>query len=291
MPLSAIATGQSDFVLSPEAMPQVIEDYMNEGLIDLLIDDKNDDISETELMAIINLIKGNFPIDFTDYKRPTILRRVKRRMQEHNFSHVDKYYQYLDKNPKEIELLANDFLIGVTSFFRDPEAYRVIEKMIIPDLVNATQKEVLKIWVAGCATGEEAYSLAILVREYLVKRQKNLEVKIFATDINKAALDIASKGIYPDNKLKAMSKERLEKYFTPEGADFKIKHEIRKMLIFAKHDLVKNPPYCNIDLISCRNLLIYMNLMLQKKVFAMMHFGPKKGGYLFLGGPVKTPPF
>ena len=205
-------------------------------------------------------------------------------MVQHNFGRVDKYYQFLKDNPKEIEALANDFLIGVTSFFRDPEAFKIIEKKVIPDIVDQLNNDdILKIWVAGCATGEEAYSLAILVKEYLNKAQRNIEVKIFATDINKAALNTASKGVYGDGLEKTVSKERLHQFFTQKGTTYKVKHDIRKMLIFAQHDLVKNPPYCNIDLVTCRNVLIYMNTVLQKKVFSMMHFGLKKNGYLFLG--------
>jgi two-component system CheB/CheR fusion protein len=282
MPLASIATGV-DIVISPEAMPQLIEDYVKDGIFDMLLDDKSENITEDKLLAILNLIKGNLPVDFTDYKRPTILRRIKRRMLQYNFSRVDKYYQFLLNNPIEIEHLANDFLIGVTSFFRDIDAYTIIQKTVIPDLVNEAKNNVLKIWVAGCATGEEAYSLAILVKEYLLKVNSTLEVKIFATDINRAALDIASKGVYSESIEKDVSDERLQNFFNREGNTYKIKHDIRKMLIFAQHDLVKNPPYCNVDLISCRNLLIYMNVFLQKKIFTMMHFGLKKGGYLFLG--------
>lgn len=282
MPLASIATGV-DIVISPEAMPQLIEDYVKDGIFDMLLDDKSENITEDKLLAILNLIKGNLPVDFTDYKRPTILRRIKRRMLQYNFSRVDKYYQFLLNNPVEIEQLATDFLIGVTSFFRDIDAYTIIQKTVIPDLVNEAKNNVLKIWVAGCATGEEAYSLAILVKEYLLKVNSTLEVKIFATDINRAALDIASKGVYSESIEKDVSDERLQNFFNREGNTYKIKHDIRKMLIFAQHDLVKNPPYCNVDLISCRNLLIYMNVFLQKKIFTMMHFGLKKGGYLFLG--------
>ncbi len=283
MPLAAIATGCADNILSPQAMPQVIEDYVKDGTLEPT-DQREDEISEAELGLIINLIKGNLPLDFTDYKRPTIIRRIKRRMVQHNFSRVDKYHTFLSKNPKEIEALSNDFLIGVTSFFRDPEAFKIIEKKVIPEIIDKKEHgDVLKIWVAGCASGEEAYSLAILVKEYLIKAQKTIEVKIFATDINKASLDKASKGVFADTLEKTVSKERMQNFFTREGSGYKIKHEIRKMLIFAQHDLVKNPPYCNIDLISCRNLLIYMNAVLQKKVFSMMHFGLKKDGFLFLG--------
>ncbi|MHB8206383.1 CheR family methyltransferase [Mucilaginibacter sp.] len=283
MPEAAIATGCADSILSPEAMPQIIEDYVRDGILELLTDQPSEQISEEQLGQILTLIKGNLPLDFTDYKRPTIIRRIKRRMVSHNLNKVDKYYQFLKGNAAEIALLSNDFMISVTSFFRDPEAFKIIAETVVPDIIKRNNTEVLKIWVAGCATGEEAYSIAILIKEYLNKHPKNIEVKIFASDISKAALDTASKGIYPENIIKTVSKERLQQFFTREGTGYKVKHEIRKMLIFAQHDLTKNPPYCNIDLISCRNLLIYLNVALQQKVFAMLHFGLKEAGYLVLG--------
>ncbi|HXI01470.1 MAG TPA: chemotaxis protein CheB [Sphingobacteriaceae bacterium] len=280
MPLTAIATGCADAIVSPKAMPQIIEEYvLKDG--DMEFDDPaNIDITNDELYHIIDLIKGNLPLDFSDYKKPTIHRR----MDQNNFIRVEQYLQLLRKNPEEIELLANDFLIGVSAFFRDADAFKIIEEKVIPDIIqNLKDEEVLKIWVAGCATGEEAYSLAILIKEYLKKTRTTLEVKIFATDINKVSLDRASKGVYTDRLEKTMSKDRLQEFFIQNGDSYKVKHEIRKMLIFAQHDLTKNPPYCNVNLISCRNLLIYMNPVLQKKVFSMMHFGLKKNGYLFLG--------
>ena len=283
MPYAAIATRCADWILSPKAMPQVIEDYVRDAGTEAAEEQEADHISEQTLAHIFRLIKSELPFDFTDYKRPTIIRRVKRRMAEHNFGHVSEYRDFLEGNTMEIGLLANDFLINVTSFFRDPEAFKIIEHTVVPDIINKNTGDVLKIWVAGCATGEEAYSMAILVQEYLNKVNKNIEVKIFASDISKAALEVASKGIYPNTIAKSISQERLQQFFTQEGTNYKIRHEIRKMLIFAQHDLAKNPPYCNIDLISCRNLLIYLNVTLQKKVFAMMHFGLKKEGYLFLG--------
>ncbi|MGY4540039.1 two-component system CheB/CheR fusion protein [Mucilaginibacter sp. UYNi724] len=283
MPLAAIATDCADKILSPEAMPQVIEEYVKDGLLELLTDEPAGHISEEELGEIFSLIKGNLPLDFSDYKRPTIIRRIKRRMVANNFNKVSTYRDFLTNNTAEINLLTNDFLISVTSFFRDPEAFKIIEEIVISDIIKKNNGDALKIWVAGCATGEEAYSIAILVKEYLNNTPKNIEVKIFASDISKVALDTASKGIYPESITKTVSKARLQQFFTKEGTAYKVKHEIRKMLIFAQHDLTKNPPYCNIDLISCRNLLIYLNAALQQKVFALMHFGLKKGGYLFLG--------
>jgi two-component system CheB/CheR fusion protein len=281
MPLAAIASVVTDHILAPEAMPEVIEDYVENNITHPAQGDE--EINESGHLEIIRLIKDTLPFDFTNYKHPTILRRINRRMEQQHFSNVGKYYAFLQQDPKETELLANDFLIGVTSFFRDPDAFKIIEKTVIPDIIDHKKPdEIIKIWVAGCATGEEAYSLAILLREYLDKHQHKQEVKIFATDISKSSLEFASKGVYPEAIIKNITTERLE-FFTREGDQFKIKPEIRKMLIFAHHDLTKNPPYCNIDLISCRNLLIYMNAVLQKKVFSMMYFGLKKDGYLFLG--------
>lgn len=283
MPLAAISGTIADHILSPKDMPEVIENYTEKGELQQSPLLKEKEINEDRHIEIIDLIKNTLPFDFTNYKQPTILRRIKRRMEQHHIDDVAKYYIFLQQNPEEIERLANDFLIGVTCFFRDPDAFAIIEEKVITDIVNNKNPgDIIKIWVAGCATGEEAYSLAILLREYLDKKQQQTEVKIFATDISKSSLEFASKGVYMQNSVKSIGTDRL-KFFNREGENYKIKPEIRKMLIFAHHDLTKNPPYCNIDLISCRNLLIYMNASLQKKVFSMMYFGLKKDGYLFLG--------
>ncbi|RAJ37212.1 CheR family methyltransferase [Pedobacter cryoconitis] len=283
MPMAVIASNSVDNILSPKDMPRYIEAYVKEGEAQETIYPEEEEISENGHIEIINLIKDTLPFDFTDYKHPTIIRRVKRRMEQQHIDDVAKYYAFLQQNPEEIELLANDFLIGVTCFFRDPDAFAIVEEKVIKDIIDHKEPgDVIKIWVAGCSTGEEAYSLAILLREYLDKKQHQAEVKIFATDISKSALEFASKGVYTQTLVKGIRPDRL-KFFTREGEHYKVKPEIRKMLIFAHHDLAKNPPYCNIDLISCRNLLIYMNASLQKKVFSMMYFGLKKDGYLFLG--------
>lgn len=283
MPLAAIAGTIADQILSPKDMPKVIEEYVNKGELMESSLPKEAEIHENGHLEIIKLIKDTLPFDFTNYKHPTILRRIKRRMEQQHIDDVAKYYIFLQQNPEEIELLANDFLIGVTCFFRDPDAFAIIEEKVITDIINNKKSgDIIKVWVAGCATGEEAYSLAILLREYLDKKQQQTEVKIFATDISKSSLEFASKGVYTQNLVKNIRPDRL-RFFDREGENYKIKPEIRKMLIFAHHDLAKNPPYCNIDLISCRNLLIYMNPSLQKKVFSMMYFGLKKDGYLFLG--------
>ncbi len=280
MPAHAIATGLADYILEPAEMPAAIESYVEkEGL---LIAESSED--ELIMPKIIKLIEQSSPHDFSGYKHSTILRRTKKRASQENFDSLSAYFEFLKGNPDEVIALAKEFLISVTAFFRDPEAFDHIQHKIIPEiLTKLADEEELKIWVAGCATGEEAYSLAILVAEQLVGNHKDVIVKIFATDIDAKALAHAAKGIYSVSIGKFVSAQRLETYFTREGKTYKIKQNIRKMIIFAQHDLVKNPPYCNMHLISCRNLLIYMAPVLQKKVFNMLLFGLKLGGYLFLG--------
>jgi len=280
MPSSAIATGLVDFVLEPALMPAAIEDYVkNAG--ELLIDSQDDEIN---LKAIIDLIKETSPLDFTDYKQSTILRRTKRRASYGNFTSLTNYLNFLKVTPEEVEALAKEFLISVTSFFRDKEAFEFIQKEVLPDILKKLAPgEELKLWIAGCATGEEVYSMAILIAELLKGDFEDRIVKIFATDIDGAALQHAGKGIYNANISKDVAPERLEKYFIKEGDSFRVNPVIRKMVIFAQHDLVKNPPYCNMHFISCRNLLIYMTSVLQKKIFTMLLFGLKMEGYLFLG--------
>ena len=287
MPSNAIATGMVDFILEPELMPGTIEDYIKHER-ELMPDNADD---QKNLEAIIHLINEQLPFDFSDYKQTTILRRIKRRAAYNNFTRLENYIDFLKVTPVEIAALAKDFLISVTSFFRDKEAFNFIEKKVLPAILeNLAPDEELKFWVAGCATGEEAYSLAILIAEQLTGKRKNTVLKIFATDIDTTALAQASKGIYNLSIAKEVSAERLESYFFKEGNNYRVTPEIRKMVIFAKHDLVKNPPYCNMHFISCRNLLIYMTPVLQKKIFTMLLFGLKKDGYLFLGSSENPTP-
>jgi len=280
MPSNAIATGMVDFILEPESMPGAIEEYVKQEE-ELLAESQED---EKVLAAIIALINEKSPLDFSDYKHTTILRRTKRRAAYHNFTSLEKYLDFLKTSPDEVEALGKDFLISVTSFFRDAAAFEYIQNNILPALLEKLNPgEELKMWVAGCATGEEVYSLAILITEQLTGKFAGVVVKLFATDIDSPALVHAGKGVYQPAIAKDVSPERLEKYFVKEGEAYRVIPAIRKMVIFAQHDLVKNPPYCNMDLISCRNLLIYMTPVLQKKIFTMLLFGLKVEGYLFLG--------
>ncbi|EOR94228.1 Chemotaxis protein methyltransferase CheR [Arcticibacter svalbardensis MN12-7] len=287
MPSKAIATGFVDLVLEPIAMPDAIENYVNNAenaTIQQAEDEKN-------IATIIELIKERSPLDFSDYKLPTILRRTKRRASLGNHTTLGSYLDFLKVTPEEVDALAKEFLISVTSFFRDKEAFGFIQKKVLPDILEKLSPgEELKVWVAGCATGEEASSIAILIAEQLTGKFSDIVVKIFATDIDSAALVRAGKGVYNKSISKNVPARLLEKYFLKEGDDYRLKPVIRKMLIFAEHDLVKNPPYCNMHMISCRNLLIYMAPVLQKKVFAMLLFGLKKDGYLFLGSSENPTP-
>lgn len=280
MPSNAIATGLIDFVLEPELMPAAIEEYVNHA------NDQKEELENDEkiLVQIIELIKEKSPLDFTDYKQTTILRRTKRRAADLNFKMLADYLSFLKVETDELDSLAKDFLISVTAFFRDEKAFDRIREKVLPDIISKlAEGEELKVWVAGCATGEEAYSIAILIAEQLKDNFQNTIVKIFATDIDTAALAHAGRALYAPSVTKNISAERLERFFLKEGGQYRVKPDIRKMVIFAQHDLVKNPPYCNMHLISCRNLLIYMAPILQKKIFTMLLFGLKMDGFLFLG--------
>ncbi|TDE18133.1 chemotaxis protein CheB [Dyadobacter psychrotolerans] len=280
MPANAIATGMVDFILEPASMPAVIEDYVKRDL-DLMTSGIND---ERHLVEIIELINQQLPLDFSDYKQSTILRRIKRRAASNNFGELESYIEFVKANPLELEALAKDFLISVTGFFRDTEAFNFVETKVLPAIVTALEPQhELRMWVAGCATGEEAYSLAMLISEQLGDKINNCVVKIFATDIDSAALAHGGKGIYHSGIMGNVSKDRLERFFLLEGDKYRVKPELRKMVIFAQHDLVKNPPYCNMHFVSCRNLLIYMTPALQKKIYMMLLFGLRQHGYLFLG--------
>jgi two-component system CheB/CheR fusion protein len=282
MPMAAIEVCKSSYILPAQALPDRIQEYIKDE-INSGADVKNE-LDESVLVKILNLIREHYPFDFTNYKIGTLSRRIKRRMVHHNLEDETDFYQYLKHNPEEIESLIIDFLIGVTSFFRDPQAFLVLRNEVIPKIIlQKSENDLLKVWVACCATGEEAYSLAILIKEYLIKHKIELDVKIFATDINEKALSVATKGVYSTGIAKDVAPDRLANFFDKINDQYKIKPEIREMLIFARHDLTKHPPYCYIDLVTCRNMLIYIKPVLQKQILLKLGFGLRKDGYLFLG--------
>ncbi|TPE42811.1 chemotaxis protein CheB [Pontibacter mangrovi] len=285
MPRSAIDTGFVDFVLPPEQMPKEIIEYTRKvPLVKTLIDKTEEDEDSLVLQEILDLVCTHTQTDFTNYKLGTIQRRIRKRMDHLKVSDLKGYLHYLHEHPAEINKLCQEFLINVTSFFRDPEAFESMAKDVIPKIISSKAPgEQVKVWVAACSTGEEVYSLAILFHEAYERLGKEPEVKLFATDVDQQAIVQASKGGYPAGIAKQVSPERLQRYFTSKGNRYVVKEEIRKLVVFAQHDLQKDPPYSRIDLISCRNMLIYLNPDLQNKVMALFPYALNLGGYLFLG--------
>ncbi|MFW6185895.1 MAG: CheR family methyltransferase [Halobacteriota archaeon] len=285
MPRSAINTGMIDFVLSPDKMPEQLISYLDHafgkiapGVIEEGVSD-SDNINE-----IFNLLYKRTGHDFSHYKRKTIIRRIGRRMALSSIEKMDRYVHYLQKNHSEIDYLFKELLITVTSFFRDPEAFEVLrEQAVVPLLRDADTEGSVRIWVPGCATGEEAYSIAMLVQETLESLQKNVNVQIFATDIDEDSIDKARNGFYPDNIGADVSTERLDRFFRWEDSKYRVNKSIRDMVVFAEQNVLEDPPFSNMDLISCRNLLIYMGQEPQKKLIPLFHYSLKPGGYLFLG--------
>ncbi len=284
MPNSAIESGNVDAVRPPELIPDEVIAHLKHEILENDFIHQATDRDEECLEEILKFIQIQTPFDFTEYKRPTIIRRIVRRMAKNDISSLEDYVKFLKDHKPEIDILTNEFLISVTKFFRDKDAFEVIKDKALKEIIeNKLQVDTLKVWVVGCATGEEAYSLAILILEQLTDLKKNLEVKIFASDIDKAALLHASKGEYPLTISRDVSEERLKNFFIKQDDKYKVRDNIRKMIIFADHDIVKQPPYGKIDLISCRNLLIYINPILQRKILSSLHFCLNMGGYLFLG--------
>ncbi len=290
MPSNLIEAGYADSILAPSAMMAEIANYLQQNTLMSQFTDNN----EAMLLEVLELINQHTPLDFSNYKRATIIRRIMRKMIQNNITLLAEFIKFLKNNTLEIDELSKEFMISVTKFFRDPAAFEFLQEKIIPEmLANKEHTASLKIWVVGCATGEEAYSIAILIQEHLDKMERTMEVKIFASDIDKEALTVASKGIYPESIANDVSEARLENFFYKSGNKYKVKEPIRNMLIIAQHDITKHPPYYKLDLVSCRNLLIYLNPALQKKILATLHYCLNPGGYLFLGpsesiGELKT---
>jgi len=288
MPRSAIATGMVDFVLTPNQMPAALLDYAARTLNHILLPVSSQAALPGDgLEKIFLLLRSRTGHDFSQYKRNTILRRVARRMAVHQIDRMEDYLRYLQLTRNEMDALFRDLLIGVTNFFRDTEIFEEIRKQVIPHLLAArTPGSVIRVWVPGCSTGEEAYSIAILLRERMDEMKENFKVQVFATDIDREAIDHARAGIYPSSIIADVSAERLAHFFdqdNPDGSAYRIHKTIRDMLIFSEHDLIRDPPFSKLDLISCRNLLIYMGPELQKRLMPLFHYALNPGGMLVLG--------
>ena len=281
MPNSSISSGNVDHVLSPQLMPEEIYEYVQEVPVTILTNGRIDNGLLEEIFRLVYHESGH---DFNYYKTPTIIRRISRRMMLHGFKRLEEYVSFLKEHPEEPKVLGKDFLIGVTKFFRDPGAYEVLYNEIFPEIVSRKNEgDIIKIWISACSTGEEAYSVAILLDKYLHSKNKFLEVKIFATDVDASAIEVASKGIYPDIIEKDIDRAILQHYFIKEGSNYMVTQRIRKQIVFAKHNIIKDPPFIKNDLSTCRNMLIYMNNVLQRKVLITLHFSLSPDGFLFLG--------
>ncbi|MFO8084727.1 MAG: chemotaxis protein CheB [Desulfobacterales bacterium] len=285
MPRSAIATGCVDFIVPVEKMPQTLMDYIRHPFLNA---PQKINLSETDAQKQLNklygLIRSATGHDFSKYKPNTIQRRIERRLAVHQLQKLSDYIDYMQKTPGEAKALFKDLLIGVTSFFRDPEAFEILAHQGITKLVpNKNNSEPLRCWVVGCSTGEEAYSLAMVISEILEKLEKRLDVQIFASDIDEAAIEAARKGVYPASIAVDVSKERLKRFFTKDQGAFKVKKQVRDMVVFSLQSIIKDPPFSKLDLVSCRNILIYMDPTLQKKIIPMLHYALNPEGILFLG--------
>ena len=285
MPKSAVETGLVDFILPVEKMPECLLRYIKHPVIR-----KSGKIafgetsSQHQLQKIFALIRSATGHDFSHYKHSTIERRIERRLAVHQIDSLPDYILFIQKNPAEIQTLFKNLVIGVTSFFRDPKACDVIETRVLAKLIETRHPEDnIRCWVVGCSTGEEAYSLAILLSETMEKYKKHINVQIFATDIDEAAIDAARKGIYPASIARDLSRERLRQFFIKEKDCFKIKKQVRDMVVFSLQSVIKDPPFSKLDLVTCRNLMIYLDAALQKKMIPVFHYTLNPGGVLHLG--------
>ena len=288
MPRSAIATGMVDFVLPPTEMPAQLLAYSAHAFGTAPFQSTSLALPPADkLHQIFRLLRSQTGHDFSEYRRNTIVRRVERRMAIHQIEKLEDYVRYLQLTNVEVVALFRDLLIGVTNFFRDAEIFEEVRKQVIPQLFAGKEPgSTIRVWVLGCSTGEEAYSIAILLRERMEDLKENYRVQVFATDIDREAIDHARAGVYPSIIAADVSPERLAHFFDQEyedGGTYRIHKNIRDMLVFSEHDVIKDPPFSKLDLISCRNLLIYMGPELQKKLMPVFHYALSPGGMLVLG--------
>ncbi len=293
MPMTAIDTGMVDWVMPVAEIPQRLLDYMakekslqlppEEGPQPAQAVKPSHDQAETALREVLIYLRTRTGRDFSYYKRATILRRIGRRMQVNSVDDLPSYLAYLRTHPGESGALLQDLLISVTNFFRDREAFEALEKLIPQLFEGKSQSDSVRVWVPACATGEEAYSMAMLLLEHARKMDAPPGLQVFACDLDEEAIAKARAGHYPDVMVADVSEDRVRKFFIKEHAGYRVRRELREMVLFAGHDLLKDAPFSRMDLISCRNLMIYLNRPAQKRVFDTFHFALKPGGLLFLG--------
>jgi len=286
MPRSALATGLVDYELEPAQMPAQILAYLKRALAGGPVSSAPAPKAESALKKIFVMLRAQTGHDFSNYKPNTINRRIERRMAVQQIGSLDEYVLFLQKNQGEVLALFRDLLIGVTRFFRDQEAFKALQEQVVPRLFEGKSAEdAVRVWVPGCSTGEEAYSIAILLAERMETLKQNFRVQIFATDIDRRSVAAARAGSYPSSIAADLTPERLARFFAvePGGEAYRVVKGLRDMLVFSEQDLVKDPPFSRLDLISCRNLLIYLGPELQKKLVPLFHYALLPGGVLLLG--------
>lgn len=294
MPMSAIATGLVDMVLPVEQIGRRLGDYVRSlETLNAIVDDSDEQQREASFTSavqdILAMLHKRVGHDFAGYKDKTFLRRVQRRMQVTQTASLAEYVEHMRQHADESTQLFRDLLIGVTNFFRDPEAFDFISAQVMPKLFeNVGAADTVRVWVPGCATGEEAYSIAILLREYMLTREAVPRVQVFATDIDEHALAAARAGRYPAAMLENVSPQRLKRFFQAETGSYVLSKEVRDLCIFSSHSVIRDPPFSRMDLISCRNLLIYFNVELQDNVLPVFHYALRPEGFLFLGPSEST---
>ena len=283
MPRAAMSTGVADFILPPEKMPEQLMAFVEHPYVsrekrsETLLSD------EDSLTRIFSELREKTKVDFTYYKPSTITRRIERRMTVNQIDDLAEYVRYLHTYPGEVMTLYRELLIGVTSFFRDPGAMQELLETTLPELLKRAQNREIRFWVAGCSTGEEAYTVAILAREAMERLKISRDIKIFATDIDRDAIVTAGNGVYPESIAADLTPILLGKYFYRREENYQIARHVREMVVFAQHNLVKDPPFTKIDMVSCRNLLIYLQPVLQQKALEMFNYSLDAKGILFLG--------
>jgi two-component system CheB/CheR fusion protein len=286
MPRSAIATGLADYVLPPAKMPEQLVKYVrhmsHKGAPAMAAVHGK---VPNALQKIFVILRARTDHDFSLYKKNTICRRIERRMNVHQIDDISDYVRYLEESEREASILFKELLIGVTNFFRDPEAFGALEnKVLLETLRGRPDDHTLRVWVPGCSSGEEAYSIAILLHECMEKLKRHFNVQIFGTDIDEDAINIARAGLYPGSIVADVGAERLKRHFTKEDdGQYRIKKSVREMLVFAPQNIIKDPPFTKLDLLSCRNLLIYLGPELQKKLLPIFYYSLLPDGVLFLG--------
>jgi two-component system CheB/CheR fusion protein len=286
MPRSALLTGMVDHVLPVEEMAARLVGHRT-GLYELRGGKGPEGLREEiadHLGKICSILRRTAGHDFRQYKQSTLVRRVRRRIDELRAESAAAYIEQLARDPREADQLFHDLLIGVTHFFRDAEAFEVLETRIVPRIFEGKDADSqVRVWVPGCSTGEEAYSIAMLLREQMDRLESPPQVLVFATDIDSQSLEAARQAMYPESTAGQVSPERLERFFTKQGNLYQVTREVRELCLFSTHNLIADPPFSRLDLVSCRNLLIYLESSLQKKVISLYHYALRPGGYLFLG--------